>query len=169
MLLGAGAGLLCVAWLATAAGATTASATITAGPLGMATTPPRLTATTVVGGRTEATGTQQLDVIDATGSGARWAITLAPAQGSMPSVIAAALAAGASCRARSSSGPVTFATVCSSVAHPSAAAQRAIAVLAIDSECEGDEHVVLTWRLTSGTALDTRNTSRWVLSLVTGP
>jgi hypothetical protein len=168
-LLGAAAGLLCVACVA-AAGATTATATITAGPLGLASTAPRLTATTDLGGRTETTGTQQLDVSDATGSGARWAVTVAPAHGSMPPMTAAVVAARATCPAPSSCGPVTFVAAAPSVPHPRAEQERAITVLATTSEGgQGDELVVLTWRLTSGTAVGTPTTSGWVLSLVTGP
>ena len=167
--------------VAAPAGATTASATLTAGSLGFATTPGPVNFPSVTLNGTDKTTTAQqaFDVADATGSGAGWNIT---ATSTLFKSGTNALPAGATTIGSSPGSPTcdtgSTCTVggATTVAYPyslPAAASAPTATKMFNAPAGtgmGNQTVSPTWTLAiPANAYAGNYTSTWTLSLVSGP
>jgi hypothetical protein len=170
--------LLLVAALARS---TTASATLTAGSLGFASTPAAVNfpSTALNGQDKTVTAQQPLDIADATGSGAGWNIT---ATSTLFKSGSNALPAGATTVSSAPGGPTCdtnvtctpggSTTVLYAYSLPAAATAPTATKLfnATLGTGMGDQTVTPTWTLAiPGNAYAGDYTSTWTLSLVSGP
>ncbi len=176
-------GLTCGALLcsATAANASTATATLTAGSLGFVTAPGNVTFSDTLNGTNQtATAAQPIDVSDATGSGAGWNVTATSttfASGAHTLAAGATTIAAAPSVACDASSTCVLATVLASkVSYPytlPAAATAPTATEMFDANTNtgmGNQTVTPTWSLAipANTYAGTY-TSTWTLSLVSAP
>jgi hypothetical protein len=167
--------------LAGPAMATTASATLTAGGLGFASTPGNVTfpSTTLNGQNKTVTATQPLDIADATGSGAGWNIT---ATSTLFTSGSYTLPTGATTIGTAPSAPTCDSNVTctpsgsSTVAYPyslPAGATAPTATKLFNSPVGtgmGDQTLTPTWTVAiPGNAYAGNYSSTWTLSLVSGP
>lgn len=177
-----GAGLAAIGSLlliAAPAGATTASATLTAGSLGFASTPGNVTfpSVTLNGQNKNIQATQPLDVADATGSGAGWNITatstlFTSGSNTLPSGAFMTAPASPTCDTN-----VTCTTAgTSTVAYPyfmPAGTTAPTATKLFNAPAGtgmGDQTLTPTWNLSvPGNAYAGNYSSTWTLSLVSGP
>jgi hypothetical protein len=173
-----GTGILAVvlsSLTAAPAGATTATATITAGTLAFVSAPPNVNFSATLNGLNQTvTATQALDVSDATGSGAGWNITATSttfATGGGPTLATTSTTVQSGpTRACDSGSSCTLAT--NSVSYPStlpagASAPTATKVFnAAANTGEGNQTVTVTWSLAVPAAT---YTSTWTISLASGP
>jgi WxL domain surface cell wall-binding len=160
------------------AGATSATANISAGSLAFVSAPPNVTFNDTLNGANQTvTSTQALDVADATGSGAGWNITATSTTfttGSVTLSTTATTVQSAPTRACDAGSTCTLAT--NSVSYPytlpaAASAPTATKVFnAAANTGQGDQTVTVTWQLAipSNTVAGTY-TSTWTISLVSGP
>ncbi len=173
---GATAVALCAGLQAAPANATTATATILPGPLGVTPGPLHMTTTPVQEAFEETTLTQSLRVTDATGSGASWAITVAPmpAPGegrlSISNARHVEVTATAACGTRSSCHMAPGVASTAGTLPFAPFDQNGIKVFRAVKSGQGDEAVTLTW----GIAVPQRaklgvSATAWTLSLTTGP
>ena len=176
-------GLTCGALLvsATAADATTATATLSAGSLGFVSAPPNVSFTDTLNGLNQtATATQAIDVSDATGSGSGWNITgtsttftsgthsLSTGATTIASTPTVACDTGSTC--------VLASVLTSKASYPytlPAAATAPTATELFDANTNtgmGNQTVTPTWSLAipANTYAGTY-TSTWTLSLVSAP
>ena len=161
------------------AGATTATATITAGTLAFVSAPPNVSFTATLNGLNQTvTATQALDVSDATGSGAGWNLTATSttfATGGGPTLATTSTTVQSGpTRACDSGSTCTLAT--NSVTYPytlpaGASAPTATKVFnAAANSGEGNQTVTVTWSLAvPATAVPGTYTSTWTISLASGP
>jgi hypothetical protein len=161
--------------------ATNASETLTAGPLGFATTPGAVTfpATTLNGQNKTVTFQQPLDIADATGAGAGWNITATSTTFTSGSHT---LSTGATTVDTAPAAPVCDTGVTCTVGGATtasfpytlpAAATAPTATKLYNAPANtgmGDQTVSPTWTLAiPGNAYAGNYTSTWTLSLVSGP
>ncbi len=167
--------------IASPAGATTASATLTAGSLGFASTPGNVTfpSTTLNGQNKTVTASQPLDIADATGSGAGWNVTatsttFTSSGNALPTsatTIASAPAAptcdsGVTCTIAGTGGVTYPYSLPAGTTAPTATKFFA----ASSATGMGDQTLTPTWTLAiPGNAYAGNYTSTWTLSLVSGP
>lgn len=167
--------------VAAPAGATTASATLTAGSLAFASAPGAVTFPSVALNGTDKTTTtpQAFDIADATGSGAGWNITATSTQfttgtSTLPTgaTTVASAPAAPTCDISVTCTPAGSSTVPYPYTLPAAATAPTATKLfnAPLGTGMGDQTVTPTWRLAiPGNALAGNYTSTWTLSLVSGP
>ena len=180
LFVGIGAAALALAsFEAVPAGATTATATITAGTLAFVSAPPNVSFTATLNGLNQTvTATQALDVSDATGSNAGWDITATSttfATGGGPTLATTSTTVQSGpTRACDSGSTCTLAT--NSVTYPytlpaGASAPTATKVFnAAANSGEGNQTVTVTWSLAvPATAVPGTYTSTWTISLASGP
>jgi hypothetical protein len=181
-LLGAGIAALSGLWLIAApAGATTASATLTAGSLGFAGTPGNVTFPSVAldGTNKTVTASQALDIADATGSGAGWNITATSTlftAGTHTLPAGATTIASAPGAATCDSGVTCTPAGTNTVSYPYSLPAGATAPTATKQFSAaagtglGDQTLTPTWTLAiPGNAYAGNYNSTWTLSLVSGP
>ena len=164
---------------ATPAQAATATATFTAGSLAFVSAPPNVTFNDTLNGTNQTvTALQNLDVSDATGSGAGWSITATSttfATGGGPTLATnATTVQSAPTKACDSGSTCTLAT--DSVSYPyslPAAASAPTATKMFNAAVntgEGNETVAVTWTLAiPATTTPGTYTSTWTISLNSGP
>jgi len=176
----AAAATICLApWLATPAGAATATATITGGSLAFVSPPPNVSfSATLNGSNQTVTANQALDVSDGTGSGAGWsitatsttfttagAVTLANNSTTVASTPTTACDGGSSCTLATNSVSYPY-TLPAAASAPAATKVFNAAV----NTGQGNQTVTVTWSLAvPSTAQPGTYTSTWTLSLVSGP
>jgi WxL domain surface cell wall-binding len=163
--------------------ATNASATLTAGTLGFATTPAAVTfPSTALNGQNKTVTVQQpLDIADATGSGAGWNITATSTQfkttggNTLPlgSVTVASAPGAPTCDTNVTCTVGGATTVAFPYTLPSAAGTGPTATKLYNAPANtgmGDQTVSPTWTLAiPGNAYAGSYSSTWTLSLVSGP
>jgi|SRR5579884_1862459 len=179
-----GAGLAAIGSLlliAAPAGATTASATLTAGSLGFASTPGNVTFGSVAlnGQNLSVTASQPLDIADATGSGAGWSVTATSTlftSGSHTLPVGATTISSAPAAATCDTGVTCTPAGSNSVSYPYSLPAAATApsatklFTAASGTGMGDQTITPTWNLAiPGNAYAGNYTSTWTLSLVSGP
>ncbi len=180
--LGAGLAAIGTALLIAApAGATTASATLTAGSLGFASTPGNVTFPSVAlnGQNRSVSASQPLDIADATGSGAGWNVTATSTlftSGSYTLPAGSTTVTSAPAAATCDSGVTCTAAGSNSVSYPYSLPAGASAPTATKlftaglGTGMGDQTVNPSWTLAiPGNAYAGNYTSTWTLSLVSGP
>jgi WxL domain surface cell wall-binding len=162
------------------AGATSATATLTAGSLAFVSAPPAVTfSATLDGSNKTPTATQALDIGDATGSGAGWDITATSttfsccAGGHTLSTSATTIQSAPSLACDAST---TCTTASNSITYPytlpaGASAPTATKIYnAATNSGMGDQTVTPTWQLSvPASTFAGTYTSTWTLSLVSGP
>jgi hypothetical protein len=179
-----GAGLAVVGSLlliAGPAGATTASATLTAGSLGFAGTPGNLTFPSVAlnGQNRTVNASQPLDVADATGSGAGWNVTATSTlftSGSYTLPAGATTLTSAPAAATCDTGVTCTPAGSNNVSYPYSLPAGSTAPTATKLFSAGlgtglgDQTLSPTWTLAiPGNAYAGNYTSTWTLSIVSGP
>jgi len=177
--LAAGAAVLLLGALAAPkAGATSATANLTAGSLAFVSAPPAVSFTATLNGTNQAVpATQPLDVSDATGSGNGWNITATSTLfTSGAHTIAATATTIPSQPSVACDTNVTCTTATTNVTYPyslPAAATAPTATQMFNATANtgmGDQTVTPTWTLTiPGNTYAGNYTSTWTLSLVSGP
>jgi hypothetical protein len=177
-----GAGIAAIGSLlmiAAPAGATTASATLTAGSLGFASTPGNVTfpSATLNGQNKNLQATQPLDIADATGSGAGWNITatstlFTSGSNTLPGGAFMNNPGAPACDANVTCTPAGT----SSVAYPyfmpaGTSAPTATKLFSAPAGTGmGDQTLTPTWNLfVPGNAYAGNYSSTWTVSLVSGP
>ena len=177
-----GLALICATALPSAAGATTATATLTAGSLGLVSAPsnPAFPSTALTGLNQSITATQTIDVGDATGSGVGWNLTatsttFTAGANTLPtsSVTIASAPASPTCDSNATCSPATAAA---GVTYPYSLPAGTTAPTATKMYSAaagtglGDQTLSPTWPLAvPAKALAGSYTSTWTLSLVSGP
>jgi len=166
-------------WLATPAGAATATATLTGGSLAFVSAPPNVNFSATLNGTNQTvTATQALDVSDATGSGAGWSIsatsttfdagggvTLATNSTTVQSTPTTACDGGSACTLATNSVSYPY-TLPAAASAPAATKVFNAAV----NTGQGNQTVTVTWSLAvPSTAQPGTYTSTWTLSLASGP
>jgi WxL domain surface cell wall-binding len=182
MKLGAGIATLgSLLLIAAPAGATTASATLTAGSLGFASTPGNVTFPSVAlnGQNRTVNASQPVDVADATGSGAGWNVTATSTlftSGSNTLPAGSTTISSAPAAATCDSGVTCTPAGSNSVSYPYSLPAGATAPTATKlftaglGTGMGDQTVNPTWTLAiPGNAYAGNYQSTWTLSLVSGP
>lgn len=182
MKLGAGVAVLgSLLLIAAPAGATTASATLTAGSLGFASTPGNVTFPSVAlnGQNKTVNASQGLDIADATGSGAGWNVTATSTlftSGSYALPAGAATITSAPAAATCDSGVTCTPAGSNSVSYPYSLPAGSTAPTATKlftaglGTGMGDQTLSPTWTLAiPGNAYAGNYQSTWTLSLVSGP
>jgi hypothetical protein len=177
--LAAGAAVLLLGALAAPkAGATSATANLTAGSLAFVSAPPAVSFTATLNGTNQAVpATQPLDVSDATGSGNGWNITATSTLfTSGAHTIAATATTIPSQPSVACDTNVTCTTATTNVTYPYSLPAAATAPTATEmfnataNTGMGDQTVTPTWTLTiPGNTYAGNYTSTWTLSLVSGP
>jgi hypothetical protein len=181
-MLGAGAAVLgSLLLIAAPAGATTASATLTAGSLGFVSTPGNVTFPSVAlnGQNRTTSASQALDLADATGSGAGWNVTATSTlftSGSYTLPAGATTITSAPAAATCDTGVTCTPASSNSVSYPYSLPAGATAPTATKLFTAGagtglgDQTVNPNWTLAiPGNAYAGNYTSTWTLSLVSGP
>jgi hypothetical protein len=172
--------MLSAAVLASPAGATSATATISAGSLGFVSTPPAVSFSDTLNGLNQApTDAQAIDVGDATGSGSGWNLTATSTTfetaGDTHALSTSATTIATS-PADACDASVTCATATNAISYPytlPAAGTAPTATKLFDAGANtgmGNQTVTPTWTLAipANTYAGTY-TSTWTLSLVSGP
>jgi hypothetical protein len=180
--LGAGiAAIGSVLLIAAPAGATTASATLTAGSLGFASTPGNVTfpSVTLNGQNRTVNASQPLDIGDATGSGAGWNVTATSTlftSGSYTLPVGATTITSAPATATCDTGVTCTPAGSNSVSYPYSLPAGSTAPTATKlfnaglGSGMGDQTLNPTWTLAiPANAYAGNYTSTWTLSLVSGP
>jgi hypothetical protein len=177
--LAAGAAVLLLgALVAPKAGATSATANLTAGSLAFVSAPPAVSFSATLNGTNQAvTTTQPLDVSDATGSGNGWNITATSTLFTSGShTIAATATTIPSQPTVGCDTNVTCTTATTNVTYPYSLPAAATAPTATElynataNTGMGNQTVTPTWQLTiPGNTYAGNYTSTWTLSLVSGP
>jgi hypothetical protein len=181
-MLGAGTAVIgSLLLIAGPAGATTASATLTAGQLGFASTPGNVTFPSVAlnGQNKTVNASQPLDIADATGSGAGWNVTATSTlftSGSNTLPAGATTITSAPAAATCDSGVTCTPAASNGVSYPyslpsGATAPTATKLFTAGSGTGlGDQTLSPNWTLAiPGNAYAGNYTSTWTLSLVSGP
>lgn len=181
-MLGAGLATIGTALLIAApAGATSASATLTAGSLGFASTPGNVTFPSVAldGANKTVTATQALDIADATGSGAGWNLTgtstlFTAGSHALPggSATIGSAPAAATCDSGVTCTPAGSNAVSYPYSLPAGATAPTATKLfsAAAGTGLGDQTLSPTWTLAiPANAYAGNYNSTWTLSLVSGP
>lgn len=182
MKLGAGIATLgSLLLIAAPAGATTASATLTAGSLGFASTPGNVTFPSVNlnGQNRSVNASQPLDIADATGSGAGWNVTATSTlftSGSYTLPAGSTTIGSAPAAATCDTGVTCTVAGSNSVSYPYSLPAGATAPTATKlftaglGTGMGDQTLNPTWTLAiPGNAYAGNYQSTWTLSLVSGP
>jgi hypothetical protein len=167
--------------IASPAGATTASATLTAGSLGFASTPGNVTFPSVAlnGQNRSVNASQPLDIADATGSGAGWNVTATStlfSSGSYTLPAGATTITSAPAAATCDTGVTCTPAASNSVSYPYSLPAANTAPTATKlftagiGTGMGDQTLNPSWSLAiPANAYAGNYTSTWTLSLVSGP
>jgi WxL domain surface cell wall-binding len=160
------------------AGATSATATLTAGSLAFVSSPPSVSFSTTLNGTDQTVNaTQAIDVDDATGSGTGWNLTATSTSFTTGSHTLSTSATNvASAPSVACDASVTCTTATSNVSYPYALPAAATAPTATKlfnataNTGMGQQTVTPTWGLgVLGNTFAGNYTSTWTLSLVSGP